>query len=94
MSNQAKSEPKLIEFYGDDCPHCERVRELTLKLEKEYGVKFTRLEVWNNIKNEAKMNEISRGNCEGVPYLHNEETGEGICGEMSYSKLKAWAGVN
>lgn len=85
--------PNLIEFYGEDCPHCERVRELTLKLEKEFGVTFIRLEVWNNIKNEIKMQEYSRGGCDGVPYLYNEESGIGICGEVSYKKIKAWAGI-
>ena len=69
-----KEKPYLLEFYGDDCPHCERMREITLEIEKEEGVVFERLEVWNSVKNDALMHELAKNGCDGVPYFYNKKT--------------------
>lgn len=87
---------RLIEFYGTECVHCREVDPLIEKLEKEEGVKITRLEVWHNSENAALMDKLDRDEkgqtlCGGVPFFYNEKTGKKICGTTSYEKLKKWA---
>jgi thiol-disulfide isomerase/thioredoxin len=87
---------RLIEFYGTECVHCREVDPLIEKLEKEEGVKVTRLEVWHNSENAALMDKLDRDEkgqtlCGGVPFFYNEKTGKKICGTTSYDKLKKWA---
>lgn len=87
---------RLIEFYGTECVHCREVDPLIEKLEKEEGVKITRLEVWHNSENAALMDKLDRDEkgqtlCGGVPFFYNEKTGKKICGTTSYDKLKKWA---
>ena len=82
---------KLLFFYGDECPHCHEMEPHIEKLEKEEGVKFQKLEVWHNSKNAKKFAELDQGECGAVPYFYNKETEEGLCGEVSYKKLKKWA---
>lgn len=87
---------RLIEFYGTECVHCREVDPLIEKLEKEEGVKVTRLEVWHNSENAALMDKLDRDEkgqtlCGGVPFFYNEKTGKKICGTTSYEKLKKWA---
>jgi thiol-disulfide isomerase/thioredoxin len=81
----------LIEFYGTECPHCERMNELVLKLEKEEGVQVEKLEIWHNKENEMKMRECDKGFCGGVPFFFNTKTSKWICGEATYEELKNWA---
>jgi thiol-disulfide isomerase/thioredoxin len=82
----------LLEFYGEECPHCVRMHELVEKLEKEEGVKFDRFEVWHNLENEKKLLELDCDNeCGGVPFFYNTKTSKFICGEASYETLKKWA---
>ena len=85
----------LVEFYGDECPHCVKMRELTVRLEKEKGVKLERYEVWHNKENEKKMEEldIEKEPCGGVPFFINTKTGKTICGEASFKELVEWAEV-
>lgn len=87
---------RLIEFYGTECVHCRKMDPLIERLEREEGVKITRLEVWHNSKNAAYMEKVDRDEkggrfCEGVPFFYNEKTGKKICGEASYERLKEWA---
>ena len=87
---------RLIEFYGTECVHCREVDPLIEKLEKEEGVKITRLEVWHNSENAALMDKLDRDEkgqtlCGGVPFFYNEKTGKKICGTTSYEKIKKWA---
>ncbi len=82
--------PKLIKFYGRECPHCHDMDLLDERLEKELGVKLERLEVWHNQKNAAKMQQVDT-NCGGVPFYLNETTGESLCGAVNYETLKRWA---
>ena len=81
----------LLFFTGRECVHCNRMRPVMEKLEKEEGIKFKEIEVWHNAKNAALMEQYDRGFCGGVPFYFNTETGQGICGEVDYEKLKRWA---
>lgn len=84
----------LINFYGQECPHCLKMHELTDKLEQEAGVKIEKLEVWHNEENVKKFETIdSKGECGGVPFFVNTKTGKTICGEATYEELKEWAGI-
>ena len=61
------------------------------KLEKEEGVKVESLEVWHNKENEARLLEIDKDLCGGVPFFYNTNTKKFICGEADYDELKDWA---
>lgn len=82
----------LIEFYGEECPHCAKIAPFLARLEKESGVKIERKEVWHNEANMNEMREKDTAMCGGVPFLINTETGASICGEADYDTLKKWAG--
>lgn len=81
----------LLEFYGEECPHCAKVKPLIERLEREDGIKIETLEVWHNEANAKKMDGYDTGLCGGVPFFYNTETKEFICGETSYEELKKWA---
>lgn len=82
----------LLEFYGKECPHCDRMRPLVERLEKELGVTVEKLETWHDEANEKKRQEHDKdGECGGVPYFVNTESGAKICGAVEYEMLKAWA---
>ncbi len=38
----------LKNYYGTECPHCERMMPLIEKLEKELGVTVDKKEVWHD----------------------------------------------
>jgi len=93
-NKEKKEEEKmsdLIEFYGEECPHCKNMEPLIDKLEKEENVKIEKLEVWHNEENTKLMKELGEGKCQGVPFFFNKKTKKIICGEANYEKLKAWA---
>ena len=81
----------LLEFYGQECPHCLRMAPLVQKLIKEEDVKVEQHEVWHNEDNAKKMEEYDKGLCGGVPFFYNTETKKYICGSVSYEELKSWA---
>lgn len=81
----------LIEFYGTECPHCNTMKPLVAKVEKELKVKVDKLEVWHNAKNAQMMQQYDKGRCGGVPFFFNKKTGKYICGSVPYEKLKSWA---
>jgi len=81
----------LLEFYGNECPHCVRMHALIEKLEKEEGVKVDKFEVWDNEENEKRLLELDKDFCGGVPFFYNTKTNQWICGEEKYSKLRQWA---
>lgn len=81
----------LLEFYGTECPHCERMHVLVERLEKEESLKMDRIEVWHNKENQNKLIELDKNRCGGVPFFYNTETNEWICGEEEYDKFKEWA---
>jgi len=87
---------RLIEFYGTECVHCKDMEPLIERLNKENGIKITRLEVWHDSNNAKLLKEVDKdeqGNefCGGVPFFYNEKTKKKICGNTSFEKLKAWA---
>ncbi len=82
----------LLEFYGTECPHCLRMAPLVEKLEKELNVKVEKHETWHDEENEKlRQQHDKNGECGGVPFFINTETGATICGAVSYEMLKAWA---
>lgn len=81
----------LLEFYGTECPHCESMKVLVAKLEKEEGVKVDSFETWHNEENAKKMEEYDKDLCGGVPFFYNTKNKKFICGEASYDELKEWA---
>lgn len=85
----------LYEFYGEECPHCQKMMKLTDRLMKEFpSIKIVRKEVWHNKENMELVKAFDKGDsCGGLPFYYNEENKKTICGEARYSDLKAWAGV-
>ncbi len=85
----------LYEFYGLECPHCMKMRELTDKLMAEYpDIIITRKEVWHDKANMALVEELdSKEECGGVPFFYNTETKQWLCGEVTFDELKVWAGI-
>lgn len=81
----------LLEFYGIECPHCVKMHDLVLRLEKEEGVKVLALEVWHNKENEQKLIKLDKNMCGGIPFFYNTKTGNFICGDGTYEDLKNWA---
>lgn len=81
----------LLEFYGEGCPHCVLMKPLVERLEKEEGVKVGQFEVWENEENAAKKDEYDEGDCGGVPFFINTDSGAKICGSVDYEALKGWA---
>lgn len=61
------------------------------KARKEEGLSVEKLEVWHNEENLKMMEACDNGNCGGVPYFFNEESGKWICGGEDYEGLLAWA---
>lgn len=82
---------ELLEFYGTECVHCNEMRPLVEKLEKDESVKIKRIEVWHNAANAQLMEKYDRGFCGGVPFFFNTKTGQWICGAVDYGTLKKWA---
>ncbi len=81
----------LLEFYGTECSHCQKMAPLVERLEKEMGVRVEKYEVWHNEENAEKMKEYDKGYCGGVPFFYNTETNDYICGEVPYEELAHWA---
>ena len=81
----------LLEFYGEECPHCEKMKPLVEKLQEEEGVVVDKFEIWHNKENAEKMKEYDKGYCGGTPFFINTKSGKWICGGTDYENLKAWA---
>jgi hypothetical protein len=81
----------LIFFYGEGCPHCERMEKIVCRLEDEHGIEICRKEVWNDEENLKHMESLDNGSCGGVPFFINIKSGKSICGEVSLNELKLWA---
>ena len=81
----------LLEFYGTECPHCTKMHDLVVQLEKEERIKVEAIEVWHNKENEKRLLEIDKDMCGGVPFFYNTKTKKFICGDASYEELKTWA---
>ena len=83
----------LLEFYGQECPHCVRMKPLIARLEKETGVKVEAYETWHHQTNQHKYEQYDKGLCGGVPFFYNTDTKAFICGEADYDEVKKWAGL-
>lgn len=81
----------LLEFYGDECPHCVRMHVLVERLKREEGIEVLSLEVWHHKDNEERLLGLDKDFCGGVPFFYNTKTHKWICGEDSYKNLLAWA---
>ena len=81
----------LYEFFGDGCPHCQKMDPKVEELEEEQDVDVKQLEVWNDQENAEKQMELDDGKCGGVPFFYNTETDEWICGETDQETLQDWA---
>lgn len=81
----------LIEFYGQECPHCVRMKPLVQRLQKEEGVTVESLEVWHNPEHQARMDAFDKNKCGGVPFFYNTNSKKFLCGEVPYEELRAWA---
>lgn len=81
----------LYEFYGDGCPHCEKMDSKVEELEEDESIEVEQLEVWNNQENAKKQKEFDDGKCGGVPFFYNTESKEWICGETDIGTLRKWA---
>ncbi len=80
----------LLEFYGEECPHCKRMEPLVERLRGERH-KVESFETWHDEKNAAMLGKYDRGVCGGVPFFFNTDSGKHICGAVGYDELKAWA---
>lgn len=89
---------RLIMFYARECPHCRAMMPHVEKLETEEKVVIEKLEVWHNDKNADLMRSFRSTiapKCGGqlkTPTFLNEATSDVLCGEVSYDRLKGWAG--
>lgn len=81
----------LMEFYGEECPHCSTMAPLLERLEKELGVPVERIETWHNPSNDGRRAELDGGFCGGVPFFVNTANGRKLCGAVPYETLKRWA---
>lgn len=82
----------LIEFYGKECPHCEKMAVLVERLRAEEGIEIEQFEVWHDEANMARAEECDKvAKCGGVPFFFNTETKKALCGEATYEELKKWA---
>ncbi len=88
---------KLLMFHGRECPHCKKMMPIVEQLEAETEIRFDKLEVWHEEKNADMMRsyrEVLAPKCGGqlrVPTFFNPETGDVVCGEVDFDKLKEWA---
>lgn len=84
--------PDLIEFYGEECPHCKRMKRTIVEFEKKTGIVITKLEVWHNEENMKLLEGIDAfAHCGGVPFLFNRISGKFVCGETTLDELERWA---
>lgn len=84
----------LYEYYGKECPHCLRMMKLTDKLMEEFPHRLVnRKEVWHNKKNMEEVEKLDDGSCGGIPFFYNTDTKKWLCGEVTYTEIKEWAGV-
>ena len=81
----------LIFYYGDECPHCDKMQKLIKKLFDNEGIEITKKEVWHDKDNLQEFEALDQKMCGGVPFFWNAETRRWICGECKYEILKAWA---
>ncbi len=80
----------LLEFFGQECEHCQKMEPLIERLKKD-GYQIETYETWHDAENKLKLWDYDKGFCGGVPFFYNTESNRWICGEADYDDLKAWA---
>lgn len=84
--------PNLIEFYGQECPHSIKMKEIVSKFEKKHKTILTKLEVWHNEENDKLLRSIPEfSKSKGVPFFFNKENNKFICGACKLEELEEWA---
>ncbi len=92
-AQEKKDEANVIEFYGQECPHCALMKPVVEQVEEELKVKFSKLEVWHSEKNHNVMLKYSEaiedacGGSLGVPCFYNEKTKKALCGGVDRQTL-------
>lgn len=83
----------LYEFYGEECPHCQRMLKITDKIMQDFpSIHIERKEIWHDKKNMALVKEYDvEDSCGGIPFYYDTETKQWLCGEVTYEELKDWA---
>lgn len=85
----------IIEFYGETCPHCISLKPTIKKIESDKHIEITKLEVWNNKKNQDIMKKyetiISQacGGFAAVPSFVNTKTNQALCGAHDEAEIVA-----
>ena len=65
----------LVEYYGAECPHCQRIQEFLDANHVADKVKFTQKEVWHDAKNSEELTSRAKSVCSldpdkvGVPFV-------------------------
>ena len=87
-----ENKPYLEEYYGLECPHCQKMQALARQIEEETKIPFARFEVWHDKENMKRIEELDKeSKCGGVPYYYNRQTGKTLCGEVDYEIMLKWA---
>jgi thiol-disulfide isomerase/thioredoxin len=89
----------FVEFYGAECPHCQKMIPIVEAVENETGATFDKREVWHNETNYGIMllhkNDIVKScGVLGVPTFYSMKTKKAVCGEMTKEQLKAFVIAN
>lgn len=77
-------------YYGEECPHCHHMMSVVDKLISE-GKEIQKFETWHNEENAAMLKKADKGRCDGVPFFHNTDTNQFICGATDEERVRAWA---
>ena len=85
----------LLMFTGTECPHCDVMRPLVMKLAHDTALMIEEYDTWKSQAHfrlmENYQREIQDPECDGIPFFYNTKTRKHLCGEVSYKKLKEWA---
>ena len=85
----------LLVFTGTECPHCDAMRPLFMKLMRDTGIQLEEKDTWASQADfrlmENYQEELDDPDCAGIPFFYNTKTKKHLCGEVSYKKLQEWA---
>jgi hypothetical protein len=84
------TDEEYYDFYGAECEGCAMVAGFIDTIEKDQGVKFRKLEVWHNSRNQSTMMEFSKDRCHTVPMLYNKRTDSVLCGSPTKDDIEKW----
>mmetsp|Transcript_33348 Transcript_33348/g.44006 ORF Transcript_33348/g.44006 Transcript_33348/m.44006 type:complete len:211 (+) Transcript_33348:50-682(+) len=95
---------ELLFFTGDNCEHCEDMKEKVKEVEKIIGEKVTEVDVWLGNRGYNMMAYINLDEAEEedekkeeekkfnvLPFFYNARSGERIVGACSFENLLKWA---